>query len=51
MTSKFSLSKDSEEEEEFIREVTCVFKLLNNTILQDWESFEQVIDLLAASIN
>jgi len=50
MTSKFSLSKDSEEEEEFIREVTCVFKLLNNTILQDRESLEQVIDLLVASI-
>ena len=33
MTSKFSLSKDSEEEEEFIKEVTHVFKLLNNTIL------------------
>jgi len=33
MTSKFSLSKDSEEEEEFIKEVTCVFKSLNNTIL------------------
>ena len=32
MTSKFSLSKDSEEEEEFIKEVTRVFKSLNNTI-------------------
>ena len=35
MTSKFSLSKNSEEEEEFIKEVTRVFKSLNNTILQD----------------
>ena len=50
MTSKFSLSKNSEEEEEFIREVTCIFKLLNNTILQDRESLEQVIDLLVANI-
>ena len=50
MTFKFSLSKNSEEEEEFIKEVTYVFKLLNNTILQDWESLEQVVDLLAASI-
>jgi len=33
MTSKFSLSKDSEEEEEIIKEVIRVFKLLNNTIL------------------
>ena len=50
MTSKFSLSKDSEEEEEFIKEVIRIFKLLNNTIPQDWESLEQVINLLAASI-
>ena len=37
MTSKFSLSKDSEEEEEFIKEVTRVFKSLNNTIFWDWD--------------
>ena len=50
MTFKFSLSKDSEEEEKFIKEVTRVFKSLNNTIIQDQESLENVIDLLAASI-
>ena len=50
MTSKFSLSKDSEEEENFIKEVTRVFKSLNNTIIQDQESLENVVDLLAASI-
>ena len=35
MTSKFSLSKNSKEEEEFIKEVTCVFKLLDTTNLLD----------------
>jgi len=50
MTSKFSLSKNSKEEEEFIKEVTCVFKLLDTTNLLDQESLEQVINLLAASI-
>jgi len=50
MTSKFSLLKDSEEEEKFIKEVTRVFKSLNNTIIQDQESLENVVDLLAASI-
>ena len=50
ITSKLSLSKDSEEEEKFIKEVTWVFKSLNNTIIQDQESLENVIDLLAASI-
>ena len=50
MTSKFSLSKDSEEEEQFIKEVTWVFQSLNNTIIQDQESLENIIDLLAASI-
>jgi len=33
MTSKFSLSKNREEEEEFIKEVTYVFKMLNTTNL------------------
>ena len=50
MTSKFSLLKDSEDKEEFIKEVTRIFKLLNNIILRDQESLEQVIDLLVASI-
>jgi len=50
MTSKFSLSKNSKEEEEFIKEVTCVFKLLDTTNLLDQESLEQVINSLAASI-
>ena len=50
MTSKFSLSKNSEEEEEFIKEVTYVFKLLDTTNLLDREFLEQVVNLLAASI-
>ena len=50
MTSKFSLSKNSKEEEEFIKEVTCIFKSLDTTNLLDQESLEQVINLLAASI-
>jgi len=50
MTSKFSLSKNSEEEEEFIKEVTHVFKSLDTTNLLDRESLEQVVNLLAASI-
>ena len=33
MTSKFSLSKNSKEEEVFIKEVTCIFKSLNTTNL------------------
>jgi len=50
ITSKFSLSKNSEEEEEFIKEVTYVFKLLDTTNLLDREFLEQVVNLLAASI-
>ena len=50
MTSKFSLSKNSEEEEKFIKEVIYAFKLLDTTNLLDWESLEQVVNLLAASI-
>ena len=35
MTSKFSLSKNSEEEEKFIKEVIYAFKLLDTTNLLD----------------
>ena len=50
MTSKFSLSKNSKEEEVFIKKVTCAFKSLDTTNLLDQESLEQVVNLLAASI-
>jgi len=50
ITSKFFLSKNSEEEEKFIKEVTCVFKSLDTTNLLDRESLEQVVNLLTASI-
>ena len=50
MTSKFSLSKNSKEEEVFIKKVTYAFKSLDTTNLLDQESLEQVVNLLAASI-
>ena len=50
MNTKLSLSKNSEQEEEFIKEVICVFKSLGTTNLVDCESLEQIIDKLATSI-
>jgi len=50
MNTKLSLSKNSKQEEEFIKEVICVFKLLNTTNLVDRESLEQIVDKLATSI-
>ena len=50
MNTKLSLSKNSEQEEEFIKEVICVFKPLGITNLIDCESLEQIIDKLATSI-
>jgi len=50
MTSKFFLLKNNKEKEEFIKEVIHAFKSLNTTNLLDQESLEQVINLLAVSI-
>ena len=50
MNTKLSLSKNSKQEEEFIKEVICVFKSLDTTNLVDHESLEQIIDNLATSI-
>ena len=49
MNTKLSLSKNSEQEEDFIKEVICVFKLLGTTNLVDRESLEQIIDKLTTS--
>ena len=50
MNTKLSLSKNSKQEEEFIKEVICVFKSLDTTNLVDHESLEQIVDNLATSI-
>jgi len=50
MNTKLSLLKNSKQEEEFIKEVICVFKLLDTTNLIDCKSLEQIVDKLAASI-
>jgi len=50
MNTKLSLSKNSEQEKEFIKEVICVFKSLDTTNLIDHESLEQIINKLATSI-
>ena len=50
MNAKLSLSKNSEQKEEFIKEVICVFKSLSTTNLVDCESLEQIINKLVTSI-
>ena len=50
MTSKFSLPKNSEKEEVFIKEVFRVFKSLDTLNISNHESLKQVIDLLVARV-
>jgi len=50
MNTKLSLSKNSKQEEEFIKEVICIFKSLDTTNLIDRESLEQIVDKLVTSI-
>ena len=49
--SKFSLSKKSEEEEMFVKEVIAIFKSLDTLTLLNQESLEQVVNSLALKIN
>ena len=48
--TKLSLSKNSEQEKKFIKEVISVFKSLNITSLINCESLEQTVDSLATGI-
>jgi len=48
--TKLSLSKNSEQEKKFIKEVISVFKLLDITSLINCESLEQTVDSLATGI-
>ena len=50
LTFKFSLPKNSKEEEAFIKEAALVFKSLNTSNLSNHESLEQVINLLGARV-
>ena len=50
MNTKLFLLKNSEQEEEFIKEVICVFKLLDTINLIDCELLKQIVDKLATSI-
>jgi len=50
MNTKLSLSKNSKQEEKFIKEVIYVFKSLDTTNLIDRELIEQIVDKLPTSI-
>jgi len=50
LTFKFSLPKNSEEEEVFIKEVALVFKSLNTSNLSNHKSLEQVVNSLVARV-
>jgi len=50
LTSKFSLPKNNEEEEAFIKEAAFVFKSLNTSNLLNHVSLKQVVNSLVARV-
>ena len=47
-SSKLTISKKSEEEEKFVKEVISIFKFLNTSLITNCKSLEYIVNLLAS---